>query len=96
MSNSLFFADGIRSIDFVLVCEPNDNPTIESINVLKRATFEKNLQLEGLQLENEVVDNIRFVKIHATNEVLRRYAEILKLRMPMKEVGVSILKPKTH
>lgn len=31
--------------------------------------------------------DLHFVKIHAPLEVLRRYSEILKLRMPMKEVS---------
>lgn len=56
----------------------------------KRETFEENLILEGLELERCVVDDeIHFVKIHAPIDVLRRYAEILKLRLPMKEVSFS-------
>lgn len=52
--------------------------------------FEENLRNEGLELENEnEVDGLYFVKIHAPLEVLRRYSEILKLRMPMKEVTLS-------
>lgn len=30
--------------------------------------------------------SLHFIKVHAPDEVLRRYAEILKLRMPMKMV----------
>ncbi|XP_019698195.1 anoctamin-1 isoform X2 [Harpegnathos saltator] len=50
--------------------------------------FEKNLEKEGLQLEHEQAEpnGLHFIKIHATKEVLRRYAEILKLRLPMKEL----------
>lgn len=50
--------------------------------------FEKNLLHEGLELEYERAESngLRFIKIHAPQEVLRRYSEILKLRMPMKEV----------
>lgn len=56
----------------------------------KRETFEENLILEGLELERCIVDDeIHFVKIHAPLDVLRRYAEILKLRLPMKEVSLS-------
>ena len=29
---------------------------------------------------------MRFAKIYASHEVLRRYAEILKIRMPIKQV----------
>lgn len=54
----------------------------------KREVFEENLIAEGLEIERVVVDEeINFVKIHAPLEVLRRYAEILKLRLPMKEVS---------
>lgn len=110
---SLFFDDGNRSVDYVLVWKkilPPDN--IDETDALKareldkitkeeesraarRVVFEENLQIEGLQLEKYVVDDeIHFVKIHAPLEVLRRYAEILKLRMPMKEVNIKNLRPK--
>lgn len=45
--------------------------------------------MEGLKLENEPVESgstLNFIKIHAPIDVLRRFAEILKLRMPMKKV----------
>ena len=49
--------------------------------------FEENLINEGLELEKDSpIDGLYFVKIHAPMEVLRRYSEILKLRMPMREV----------
>lgn len=85
---SLFFTDGERSIDYVLVWKPVDEPVQEDLNCTKRAIFEDNLVNEGLELERETVDNIYFTKIHAPLEVLRRYSEILKLRMPMKEVSL--------
>lgn len=83
---SLFFTDGERSIDFVLVWKVVDDATQEDINGTKRAIFEDNLVNEGLQVERESIDQFHFTKIHTPIEVLRRYAEILKLRMPMKEV----------
>lgn len=51
-------------------------------------TFETNLEKEGLQLEYECdgPNGLYVIKITSTKEVLRRYSEILKLRMPMKEV----------
>lgn len=102
--NSLFFEDQVRSVDYVLAWKElvpyeRDDRTImqkdiddmknkEEIRSEKRATFEENLILEGLELERCVVDEeIHFVKIHAPLDVLRRYAEILKLRLPMKEVS---------
>lgn len=62
----------------------------EARRLMKRKVFEENLQLEGLELERKTVDDeIVFVKIHTPLEVLRRYAEILNLRMPLKEVKLS-------
>lgn len=83
---SLCFADGVRSIDFVLVWKPVEEKVQEDLNCTKREIFEDNLVNEGLELERETVEQIHFTKIHTPIEVLRRYCEILKLRMPMKEV----------
>lgn len=85
---SLYFDDGNRSIDFVLVWQPNENDKDEDLNCIKREVFETNLINEGLEIEREKYDELTFIKIHAPLEVLRRYAEILKLRMPMKEVNL--------
>uniref|UniRef100_A0A336LP51 Anoctamin n=1 Tax=Culicoides sonorensis TaxID=179676 RepID=A0A336LP51_CULSO len=89
---SLYFNDGQRSVDFVLVWREDfaESPGRQE-RAAKRATFEENLVTEGLELEHELIDDeFHFVKVHATTEVLRRYAEILKLRMPMKEIpGVA-------
>ncbi|KAK6634066.1 hypothetical protein RUM44_004674 [Polyplax serrata] len=85
--SSSFFKDGVRSIDFVLVWDKFQPRSLDLVNVEKRRVFEENLRNEGLELENEnEVDGLYFVKIHAPLEVLRRYSEILKLRMPMKEI----------
>lgn len=88
---SLFFVDGERSIDFVLVWTPVDDAIQEDINCTKRAIYEDNLLNEGLVLERETIEAIHFTKIHTPIEVLRRYSEILKLRMPMKEVSYKPL-----
>jgi Dimerisation domain of Ca+-activated chloride-channel, anoctamin len=107
-SESLYFADGERSIDFVLCWKkllPGDDDTSakgiaeakeverkETERTEKREIFEQNLVNEGLEIERVTVDDeINFVKIHAPLEVLRRYAEILKLRLPMKEVSQQFL-----
>ena len=62
---------------------------VAETSALKRQVFESNLEKEGLQVE--YVDtpgvSLHFIKLHAPEEVLRRYAEILKLRMPMKLVS---------
>lgn len=86
---SLYFNDGERLIDFVLVWkgdEDDDPKQIESKRE-KRAIFEENLFTEGLELERESFELLHFTKVHVTIEVLRRYSEILKLRMPMKDVS---------
>ncbi|XP_075145749.1 anoctamin 1 [Haematobia irritans] len=95
---SLFFDDGVRSIDFVLAYKVHPQPNVEESHVEKRQTFEANLMTEGLEIETvcKEREQIYFVKIHAPLEVLRRYAEILKLRMPMKEIpGISVMNRST-
>ena len=95
-SNSLHNEEEHR-VDFVLVWNSEDKPTSldetdEVQNrILRRETFERNLQNEGLILEYEsapegCATGMNFVKIAAPLEVLERYAEILKLRLPMKKV----------
>lgn len=64
LSNSLFFIDGLRSIDFVCVWSPNENVETEESRAQRRSVFEENLEKEGLQLEREVVkDDLHFVKV---------------------------------
>lgn len=55
------------------------------------------MEEEGLQLEYEQIEpnGLHFIKVHATKEVLRRYAEILKLRLPMKDL-LSCEMPQTR
>lgn len=78
----------MRKIDFVLVWDELLPSNVSEISDCKREVFESNLEKEGLQIE--YVDtpgvSLHFIKLHAPDEVLRRYAEILKLRMPMKKV----------
>ncbi|XP_075154721.1 anoctamin-2-like isoform X2 [Haematobia irritans] len=74
------FKDGIRKVDFVLAF----NTQIDNMeNIKKRTIFETNLEKEGLHLERDISQHIHFVKIHIPNEVLYRYAEILKVKLPM-------------
>ncbi|XP_018398327.1 PREDICTED: anoctamin-1-like [Cyphomyrmex costatus] len=85
---SLYFRDEIRSVDFVLVWDEYSGEAQTYRSVERRRIFEKNLEKEGLQLEYEQAEpnGLHFIKIHAPKEVLRRYAEILKLRLPMREL----------
>lgn len=65
----------------------DEGESVERHRRVKRVLFEENLRNEGLELETEDFEGeLFFVKVHAPIEVLRRYTEILKLRMPMKEV----------
>lgn len=41
---------------------------------------------EGLELEKEETQKVHFVKIHAPTEVLSRFSEFLKLKLPLKHV----------
>ncbi|XP_011305827.1 anoctamin-4 [Fopius arisanus] len=88
-TGSLFFKDEIRSIDFVIVWDEHDEEALSLRNIEYRKIFESNLELEGLHLEQEPPEpsGLRFTKVHAPREVLRRYAEILKLRLAMKELS---------
>ncbi|KAH8238234.1 hypothetical protein KR032_001355, partial [Drosophila birchii] len=77
------FDDGKRSVDFVLAYNGEDQ--VEE-HRRKREIFEANLQREGLQLEHNKVQRVHFIKIHAPAEVLYRYAEILKIKVPLKPI----------
>ncbi|XP_067614286.1 anoctamin-1 isoform X2 [Eurosta solidaginis] len=98
-NETLFFLDGVRSIDFVLAYKVDPLPNQEALNAHKRFKFESNLAENGLHMELDYKEEqqIHFVKIHAPLDVLRRYAEILKLRMPMKEIpGMSAVNRSTR
>ncbi|KAM8939067.1 anoctamin-3 isoform 2-T2 [Pelodytes ibericus] len=78
-SLGLFFKDGIKRIDYILVYKKS------STQIEKRSTFEKNLRAEGLMLEREPAitnNDIMFVKIHCPWDSLCKYAERMNIRMP--------------
>ncbi|XP_070617984.1 anoctamin-5 isoform X4 [Erythrolamprus reginae] len=87
--DSVFFRDGIRRVDFVLTYV--DDPKVDAEKkVDRRRIFEKNLVKKGLELETEDKkesenDKTYFVKIHAPWEILITYAEVLNIKMPIKE-----------
>ncbi|XP_043188652.1 anoctamin-1-like [Amphibalanus amphitrite] len=87
-----YFRDGVRKVDFVLV-RSSDLPPSHHAHDARQEIFESNLRKEGLDLEEDQIDEnspLTFIKIHTPWEVLRRYAEILKIRMPMKlPAGIS-------
>ncbi|XP_075996791.1 anoctamin-3 isoform X2 [Genypterus blacodes] len=80
--SGLFFRDGKKRIDYILVYKKS------SLQVEKRCTFEKNLRAEGLMLEKEpslTNNDIMFVKIHAPWDTLCKYAEQMNIRMPFRK-----------
>ncbi|XP_053412690.1 anoctamin-6 [Nycticebus coucang] len=92
ISDSLYFNDGQRRIDFVLVYEDeskretNKKGTNEKQR-RKRQAYESNLICHGLQLEatrSVLDDKLVFVKVHAPWEVLCTYAEIMHIKLPLK------------
>ncbi|KAM3919659.1 anoctamin-5 isoform 3-T3 [Leptodactylus fuscus] len=88
--DSVFFRDGVRRIDFVLSYVDDPNKEVDRKKSERRREFEMNLQKSGLELEVEDKKDsesgkIYFVKIHATWEVLSTYAEVLNIKMPIKE-----------
>ncbi|XP_013909321.1 PREDICTED: anoctamin-6-like [Thamnophis sirtalis] len=89
--DSLYFNDGQRKVDYVLVYE--DESKRESQNTFhkkqkrKRQVYESNLISRGLQLEatKSVMDEkLIFVKVHAPWEVLCSYAEIMHIKLPLQ------------
>ncbi|XP_006892120.1 PREDICTED: anoctamin-5 [Elephantulus edwardii] len=90
--DSIFFRDGVRQIDFVL-SYVDDLRKEGDIKVDRRREFEINLKKTGLELETEDKRDSEdgktyFVKIHAPWEVLITYAEVLGMKMPIKESDI--------
>ncbi|KAH8387323.1 hypothetical protein KR093_006431, partial [Drosophila rubida] len=77
------FNDGKRSVDFVLAYNGED---LDEQAASKRKIFEANLMREGVQLEYYKEQWVHFIKLHAPPDVLYRYAEILKIKMPLKPI----------
>nr|XP_046152893.1 anoctamin-6-like isoform X2 [Oncorhynchus gorbuscha] len=76
-SDSLFFNDGVRRIDFVLVYEDEDMKEID-----KNRTFQK----------RKVVDEkLLFVKVHMPWDVLCTYAEVLHIKLPIQPNDLSTI-----
>uniref|UniRef100_A0A4W6CLM8 Anoctamin n=1 Tax=Lates calcarifer TaxID=8187 RepID=A0A4W6CLM8_LATCA len=88
--DSLFFNDGVRRIDFILVYEDEDKKDFE-----KRHTFQRrkaSLMKMGIELEatRSVVDEkLMFVKVHMPWEVLCTYAEVLHIKLPIQPNDLS-------
>lgn len=63
-SASLYFNDGMRHVDFVLVWKPKlEDQTEEDIKHKKRSVFEENLLSEGLEIERDIFEDLNFIKV---------------------------------
>ncbi|NWX22671.1 ANO6 protein, partial [Aegotheles bennettii] len=90
--DSLFFSDGQRRIDFVLVYEDENKKNTRKRSdrkkqKRKRQVYESNLINNGLQLEatrSALDENLIFVKVHAPWEVLCTYAEVMHIKLPLQ------------
>ncbi|CAL8242190.1 unnamed protein product [Merluccius merluccius] len=90
--DSLFFNDGVRRIDFVLVYEDEDKKDFEKRHTFQRKKrrreyFEASLMKMGMELEatRSVIDEkLLFVKVHMPWDVLCTYAEVLHIKMPIE------------
>lgn len=61
---SLYFRDGVRTIDFILVWESGKD-SCSRIDGVKRGIFEKGLRHEGLQIEREPPEGgLNFIKVN--------------------------------
>uniref|UniRef100_A0A8C6TM81 Anoctamin n=1 Tax=Neogobius melanostomus TaxID=47308 RepID=A0A8C6TM81_9GOBI len=88
-TDTLFFNDGVRRIDFILVYEDEDKKEFEK---RRREYFEASLMKMGLELEatRSVIDeNLMFVKVHMPWDVLCTYAEVLHIKLPIQPNDLS-------
>ena len=93
--DSIFFKAAGRNgsrkqVDIALVWE--DEPK----NASKRAAYISQLEEAGLEIEEDEDSEsrgigLRFTKLHVPMEVMKRYAEILKIRMKLKVGNQSYL-----
>lgn len=73
-----------KSVDFVLVYSTNKHSKKEDAET--REIFLKNLNAEGVETSDECEKNGNFfIKLHATQEALSKYAELLRWQMPVKK-----------
>lgn len=89
--------DNGEMVDFVLVYDAEDcktpqrGPFKNEDKETIRAIFENNLRLTGVVLEKEIVNSLTFIKINVPPTVLKTYCELLKMKMPLREVQYFIL-----
>ncbi|KAM6942860.1 anoctamin-5b [Xenentodon cancila] len=87
--DTVFFRDGVRRIDFVLSYVDDKDERKQE----RRREFEANLKKKGLELETVDKSDSKdqktyFLKIHAPWDVLAKYADVLKIKVPFKESDI--------
>jgi hypothetical protein len=80
----------MKRIDYVLVYqvqvdESKEKDEDEEQKEKHREIFLKNLEQKGLQFRIIEEKELMFVLCHAPDELLKKWAEILRMRMPLKE-----------
>ncbi|XP_025271261.1 anoctamin-4 isoform X2 [Camponotus floridanus] len=91
-SETLYFRDGHRRIDMVLVYQEENEGVMTEIEARRREhrrVFQQNLLKEGLQLELEPKENsfdgkTYFLKLHIPWKIKVQYAEVMSLKLPTK------------
>ncbi|XP_029318253.1 anoctamin-6 [Cottoperca gobio] len=95
--DSLFFNDGVRRIDFILVYEDEDKKDFEKRHTFQRRKrrreyFEASLMKMGIELEattSVINEKLLFVKVHMPWDVLCTYAEVLHIKLPIQPNDLS-------
>ncbi|XP_020291334.1 anoctamin-4 isoform X2 [Pseudomyrmex gracilis] len=92
-SDTLYFRDGHRRIDMVLVYQEENEGVMTEIEARRREqrkVFQQNLVKEGLQMELEPKENsfdgkTFFLKLHIPWKIKVQYAEVMGLKLPTKK-----------
>ncbi|XP_060533932.1 anoctamin-4-like [Cylas formicarius] len=92
--DSLYFRDGRRKIDMVLVYEEEELGVMTEVEAKRRdnrRTFQENLVKEGLELELEHKElsfdgRTWFLKIHLPLKTQTRYADLMGMKLPIKRL----------
>lgn len=96
---SLYFRDGRRKIDMVLVYEEEELGVMTEAEARRRdnrRVFQENLVKEGLELELEHKDisfdgRTWFLKIHLPWKTKTRYAAVMGMKLPIKRfITISV------
>ncbi|XP_015586534.1 anoctamin-4 isoform X2 [Cephus cinctus] len=96
---TLFFRDGRRRIDMVLVYQEENEGVMTEAEARRREqrrVFQQNLLKEGLQMELEPKENsydgkTYFLKLHIPWKIKVQYAEVMNLKLPTKRfITISV------